>query len=47
MGATATRSVGSADGAVDAQRNPAGWLFSAYEHRTVRDIQDAIQKAGT
>jgi hypothetical protein len=34
------------DGAKDFDGNPAGWLFSAYDHRTVRDVQEAIQKAG-
>ena len=40
-------SLGSAtDGSLDFSGKPAGWLFSAYDHRTVREIQEAIQKAG-
>ncbi|MGV3635475.1 MAG: hypothetical protein ACO1NY_14085 [Pseudorhodoplanes sp.] len=34
------RSLGTAsDGSLDFGGNPAGWLFSAYDHKTVRDIQ--------
>lgn len=41
------RALGRAtDGSLDFDGNPAGWLFSAYDHRTVRDLQAAIEKAG-
>lgn len=36
----------AADGSVDFNGKPAGWLFSAYDHRTVREIQEAIKRAG-
>lgn len=38
------RSLGmAADGAKDMNGEPAGWLFSAYDHRTVRDILPELQ----
>ncbi|HUU25935.1 MAG TPA: hypothetical protein VMW68_10285 [Methyloceanibacter sp.] len=37
------RSLGRAtDGATDFSGNPAGWLFSAYDHKTVDDVLSAI-----
>lgn len=34
------RSLGTAtDGSLDFEGKPAGWLFSAYDHKTVKDIQ--------
>jgi hypothetical protein len=33
----------AADGALDFEGKPAGWLFSVYEHRTVEDVLDALQ----
>lgn len=37
------RSLGLAtDPSKDFNGNPAGWLFSAYKHKTVRDIQAAL-----
>ncbi|MET0574500.1 MAG: hypothetical protein ABWZ83_01430 [Mesorhizobium sp.] len=33
-------------GALDFSGNPAGWLFSAYDHKDVRTIQAALDKAG-
>jgi hypothetical protein len=39
------RSLGKAtDGSTDFSGNPAGWLFSAYSHRTVEDILAALEK---
>jgi hypothetical protein len=41
------RSLGAAtDGALDFEGKPAGWLFSAYDGRTVDDVLGAIEKAG-
>ncbi|RUV58070.1 MAG: hypothetical protein E5V25_14705 [Mesorhizobium sp.] len=34
------------DGALDFSGSPAGWLFSAYDHKTVRTLQDALVHAG-
>jgi len=40
------RSLGTAtDGSTDIAGNPAGWLFSAYDHKTVEDILPALEKA--
>ncbi|MBI1869242.1 MAG: hypothetical protein HYS06_13275 [Methylocystis sp.] len=40
------RSLGTAeDGAVDFAGKPSGWLFSAYNYKTVEDIQAALAKA--
>ncbi|KSV63094.1 hypothetical protein N183_36250 [Sinorhizobium sp. Sb3] len=37
------RSLGTAtDGSTDYHGKPAGWLFSAYGHRTVREMQDLV-----
>lgn len=39
------RSLGTAtDGSTDFGGNPAGWLFSAYEHKDVEQILNAIEK---
>jgi hypothetical protein len=39
------RSLGIAtDGSKDFSGNPAGWLFSAYNHRTVEDILSALEQ---
>jgi hypothetical protein len=41
------RSLGKAtDGSEDFSGNPAGWLFSAYNHRTVEDILTVLEEAG-
>jgi hypothetical protein len=41
------RSLGKAtDGSTDFSGNPAGWLFSAYNHRTVEDILTVLEEAG-
>ena len=40
------RALGKAtDGSTDISGNPAGWLFSAYDHKDVRTIQDALEAA--
>lgn len=40
------RSLGnSTSGSTDFDGKPAGWLFSAYDGRTVEDIQDTLNKA--
>jgi hypothetical protein len=40
------RSLGRSNGgSTDFNGNPAGWLFSAYGHRTVEQIQEALAKA--
>jgi hypothetical protein len=37
------RSLGmSSGGSTDFNGNPAGWLFSAYDHKTVEQVQDAL-----
>jgi hypothetical protein len=41
------RSLGQSDVDKDFDDKPAGWLFSAYGHKTVEDIQDALTKAET
>lgn len=33
-------------GSLDFSGNPAGWLFSAYDHRDVRTIRAALEQAG-
>ena len=39
------RSLGkAADGSTDLNGNPAGWLFSAYDHKTVDEILAALGK---
>ncbi len=38
------RTLGTAvDGATDMEGNPSGWLFSAYEHRSVKEILRALK----
>jgi hypothetical protein len=32
------------DGSTDLSGKPAGWLFSAYDHRTVEQMLDALEK---
>jgi hypothetical protein len=40
------RSLGTAeDGSLDFEGKPSGWLFSAYNSKTVEDIQAALAKA--
>jgi hypothetical protein len=39
------RSLGNAaDGSTDFDNKPAGWLFSAYDHKTVEEILTALEK---
>ena len=41
------RALGTAsDNSLDFGGNPSGWLFSAYDHRTVKVINAAIKSAG-
>lgn len=41
------RSLGTAtDGSKDFHGNPAGWLFSAYDHRTVKKMKELVGEAG-
>lgn len=41
------RSLGTAtDGSKDFYGNVAGWLFSAYDHRTVRQVKEFLNEAG-
>lgn len=35
----------STDGATDMDGNQSGWLFSAYDHRDVKEIQAALEKS--
>ena len=40
------RSLGTAtDGSTDFSGKPAGWLFSAYDHKTVEEVLDALEEA--
>lgn len=37
---------GAADGALTMEGTPAGWLFSAYDHKDVKTIKKALAAAG-